>query len=147
MANSHCKPLSNKDRCSPPSLKFPVRCANTRFPILERIYKAHGDKKITIVGISQNDQRDTSRLSEGVRRYLPLPCSTIRTATRSSNAYGLTNVPTLFLIGQDGQIEISSVGWVKQEIEDINRKLAAAQQTPPLPIFKPGEEVRDFRAG
>jgi hypothetical protein len=53
----------------------------------------------------------------------------------------------LFLIGQDGQIEITSVGWVKQEVEDINRKLAAAQQTPPAQIFQPGEDVRDFRAG
>ena len=56
-----------------------------------------------------------------------------------SNAYGLTNVPTLFLIGQDGQIEISSVGWVKQDIEEINRKLAAAQQTPPLAILIQGK--------
>jgi len=64
-----------------------------------------------------------------------------------SNAYGLTNVPTLFLIGQDAQIEITSVGWVKQEVEDINRELAAAEQTPPLPLFQPGEDVRDFRAG
>ena len=64
-----------------------------------------------------------------------------------SNAYGLTNVPSLFLIGQDGQIEITSVGWVKPEIEEINRKLAEAQQTPLPEIFKPGEDVRPFKAG
>src|SRR5882672_2029720 len=64
-----------------------------------------------------------------------------------SNAYGLTNVPTWFLIGQHGEIEISSVGWVKKEVEDLNRKLAEAQKAPLPPLFKPGEEVRDFRAG
>jgi len=48
---------------------------------------------------------------------------------------------------QDGRIEVSSVGWVKQEVEDIHRKLASWQQTPLLPLFNPGEEVRDFRAG
>jgi hypothetical protein len=64
-----------------------------------------------------------------------------------SNAYGLTNVPSLFLIGQDGQIEISSVGWVKQDVDEINRKLAAEQKMPPVAIFQPGEDVRDFRAG
>jgi hypothetical protein len=53
----------------------------------------------------------------------------------------------VILIGQDGQIEITSVGWVKQDVEDINRKLGDAEQTPPLPLFKPGEDVRDFRAG
>ena len=127
---------------------FKVSCpvCQYTFPYLERMHKAHGDKKITIVGISQNDQRDTaSFLKEyGVtfRTLLDDP-----NGYAVSNAYGLTNVPTLFLIGQDGQIEITSVGWVKQELEDINRKLAAAQQTPLPPIFQPGEDVRDFRAG
>ena len=116
------------------------------FPFLERLHKAYGDRKITVVGVSQDTQRDTSAFVKeyGVtfRNLLDDP-----NGYAVSNAYGLTNVPTLFLIGQDGQIEISSVGWVKQEVEDINRKLAAAQQAPSPPIFHPGEEVRDFRAG
>jgi hypothetical protein len=33
---------------------------------------------------------------------------------------------SLFLIGQDRHSEITSVGWVKQEAEEINCKLAAA---------------------
>jgi peroxiredoxin len=110
------------------------------------MHKAHGDKKVTIVGISQDNERDTTAF---LREY----GVTFRTLLDDpngyavSNAYGLTNVPTLFLIGQDGQIEITSVGWVKQEVEDVNRKLAAAQQTPLPPIFEPGEDVSDFRAG
>ena len=116
------------------------------FPYLERLHKAYGDKRIIIVGISQDNQRDTAAYVKeyGItfRNLLDDP-----NGYAVSNAYGLTNVPTLFLIGQDGQIEITSVGWVKQEVEDINRKLAAAEQTPPRPIFQPGEDVRDFRAG
>jgi peroxiredoxin len=116
------------------------------FPFLERLHKAHGGKKITVVGISQDNQRDTAAFMKeyGVtfRNLLDDP-----NGYTVSNAYGLTNVPTLFLIGQDGQIEISSVGWVKQDVENINRKFAAAQQTPFPPIFQPGEDVRDFRAG
>ncbi len=127
---------------------FKVSCPTCQytFPFLERIHRAHGDKKVAIVGISQNNQSDTAAFLKeyGVtfRTLLDDP-----NGYAVSNAYGLTNVPTLFLIGQDGQIEISSVGWVKQEIEDINRKLAAAGRIPPISIFKPGEEVRDFRAG
>jgi peroxiredoxin len=127
---------------------FKVSCpvCQYTFPYLERIYKSHGDKKVTIVGVSQNDQRETAAFLKeyGVsfRTLLDDPNGYV-----VSNAYGLTNVPTLFLIGQDGQIEISSVGWVKQDVEDINRKLAAVQQAPLVGIFKPGEEVRDFRAG
>jgi peroxiredoxin len=127
---------------------FKVSCpvCQYTFPYLERMHQAHGDKKITVVGISQDNQRDTGA-------FLKEYGITFRTLLDDangyavSNAYGLTNVPTLFLIGQDGEIEITSVGWVKQEVEDINRKLAASQQTPLPPIFRPGEDVRDFRAG
>jgi hypothetical protein len=64
-----------------------------------------------------------------------------------SNAYGLTNVPTVFWIGQDAEIEVSSVGWVRADFEEIGRKMAEAGKTVPAVVFKPGEDVRDFRAG
>ena len=64
-----------------------------------------------------------------------------------SNAYGLTNVPSIFWIAQDGEIEVSSVGWVKADFEEIGRKVAAAGKTAPAVVFRPGEDVRDFRAG
>ncbi len=127
---------------------FKVSCPTCQytFPFLERLHHAHGDKKITIVGISQNNQRDTAAfLKEYGVTFLVLLDDPNGYAV--SNAYGLTNVPSVFLIGQDGQIEISSVGWVKKEIEDINHKLAAAQQIALPRIFQPGEDVRDFRAG
>jgi len=64
-----------------------------------------------------------------------------------SNAYGLTNVPSLFWIAQDGQIEVSSVGWIKADFEEVGRKMAAARNLPPGSVFQAGEDVRDFRAG
>ena len=127
---------------------FKVGCPTCQytFPFLERIHKAHGDQKITIVGISQNSQRDTAAFLKeyGVtfRTLLDDP-----NGYAVSNAYGLTNVPSLFLISPNSQIEISSVGWLKPEIEEINRKFSAIQQIPVPQIFQPGEEVRDFRAG
>ena len=127
---------------------FKVSCpvCQYTFPYLERLHKAHGDKKITIVGISQDNQRDTAAFLKEYGVTFPTLLDDPN-GYAVSNAYGLTNVPTLFLIGQDGQIEITSVGWIKQELEGINRKLAATQQTPLPPIFQPGEDVRDFRAG
>jgi len=126
---------------------FKVSCPTCQytFPYLERLHRAHSDK-IAIVGISQNDERDTAAFLEEYGVTFP----TLLDDPNSyavSNAYGLTNVPSLFLIGQDGRIEISSVGWVKQEVEDINRKLAEAQKVALPVIFQPGEDVRDFRAG
>ena len=127
---------------------FKVSCpvCQYAFPYFERLYEAYGRRKVTVAGVSQDNKRDTTAFLKeyGVafRTLLDDP-----NGYAVSNAYGLTNVPTWFLIGQDGTIEISSVGWVKQDIEDLNRKLAIAQQIPPRPLFKSGEDVSDFRPG
>ena len=47
-------------------------------------------------------------------------------------------MPTWFLIGQDGDIEISSVGWVRTDVEDLNRRLADANHTAQRRLFLPG---------
>ena len=98
------------------------------------------------MGIPQNNQSETAAFLKEYGVTFPTLLDDPN-GYAVSNAYGLTNVPTLFLIGQDGKIEVSSVGWVKQEVEDINRRLAATQQTALPPIFQPGEDVADFRAG
>jgi len=127
---------------------FKVSCpvCQYAFPYLERLHKAYGNQKITIVGISQNNQRDTAAFLKEYGVTFPTLLDDPN-GYAVSNAYGLTNVPTWFLIGEDGEIEISSVGWVKQELEDLNRKLAEAQQISVLPLFQPGEDVSDYRPG
>jgi peroxiredoxin len=127
---------------------FKVSCPVCQYalPYFERLFKSHDSQKVTFVAISQDDQGKTSAFLKeyGVtfRTLLDDP-----NGYAVSNAYGLTNVPSWFLIGQDATIELSSVGWVKREIEEVNGKLARSQQVPPRPLFQPGEEVRDFRAG
>jgi hypothetical protein len=59
----------------------------------------------------------------------------------------LTNVPSIFWIGQDGDIEISSVGWMRKEVDEMNRRAAEASGSTPVPVFLAGENIPDFRAG
>ena len=127
---------------------FKVSCpvCQYTFPYLERLHKAHGNQNITVVGISQDDKRNTNAFLKEYGVTFPTLLDDPN-GYPVSNAYGLTNVPTSFLIGQDGEIEISSVGWVKKEVEDLNRKLAEFQKSQLPVLFKPGEEIRDFRAG
>jgi peroxiredoxin len=127
---------------------FKVSCpvCQYTFPYFERVYKAHGGGNITFVAISQDDKRNTAAFLTQYGVTFPTLLDDPN-GYAVSNAYGLTNVPTWFLIGQDGEIEISSVGWVKKDVEDLNRKLAEFQKAPLPQLFKPGEEVRDFRAG
>ena len=127
---------------------FKVSCPTCQysFPFLERIYKNYGNKNVTIVGVSQNEKKDTAAFIKEYGVTFPVLLDDTRTFP-ASNAYGLTNVPSIFWIAPDGEIEISSVGWDRQEIEEMSRKAAGASGDAAKPIFKAGETVADFRAG
>lgn len=127
---------------------FKVSCPTCQyaFPFLERLHKAYGQQGVTMVGVSQNNAKDTAAFTREFGVTFPI----LLDDTQSypvSNSYGLTNVPTIFWIAQDGEIEVSSVGWVKADFEAINRKMAEAGKAAPEVVFRPGEDVRDFRAG
>jgi peroxiredoxin len=127
---------------------FKVSCpvCQYTFPFLERIYKAHGGKNVTIAAISQNERKDTAAFMKEYGGTFPILLDDTNTYP-VSNAYGLTNVPTIFWIAQDGEIEISSVGWERKEIEAINQKAARINGEGPKPVFRSDEQVPDFRAG
>ena len=127
---------------------FKVSCPTCQyaFPYLERLYKAYRNRGIALVGISQNDAEETSAFAKDFGVTFPL----LLDDTRSypvSNAYGLTNVPTIFWVAQDREIEVSSVGWVKAEFELNNRKMDENGKITLAAVFRAGEDVRDFRAG
>lgn len=127
---------------------FKISCPVCQFalPYVERLYQAYAGKNVAIVGISQNNKDDTARF---LREYkLTLPVLLDDTSSYPvSNAYGLTNVPTLFWMERDGEIGLSSVGWSRSDMEQINRWLAEAGRAEQAVIFAPGENVPDFRAG
>jgi peroxiredoxin len=127
---------------------FKISCpvCQYAFPYLERIYQAYGGKNVTIVGISQNEKRDTASFIREFGVTFPVLLDESHTYP-VSNAYGLTNVPTTFWIAQDGEIEVSSVGWSRKEIDEINAKAAEALGDAVKPVFHRGEQVTEFRAG
>ena len=127
---------------------FKISCpvCQFAFTFLERIYQAHGHKTVTIVGISQNEAKDTAAFVKEYGITFPVLLDDADEFP-VSNAYGLTNVPTIFWIAQDGEIELSSVGWSRNDIEEINRKAAEANRDTLKPVFQPDESVPEFRAG
>jgi peroxiredoxin len=127
---------------------FKISCPVCQYalPFLDRIYKAYGNRNVSIVGISQNDKKDTAAFMREYGITFPMLLDDTKTYP-ASNAYGLTNVPTIFWIAQDGYIEVSSVGWVRQDVERINSLASEANGNASKPVFHPSEQVADFRAG
>jgi peroxiredoxin len=127
---------------------FKVSCPTCQytFPFLQRLERAYGHGGARIIGISQNNPKDTAAFTKEFGVTFPVLLDDTDKYP-VSNAYGLTNVPTVFWIAQDGEIEISSVGWVKADFEQVSRKMGESGKAAPAVVFKPGEDVRDFRAG
>lgn len=127
---------------------FKVSCPVCQYalPFLERIYQNSGSKGVTIVGISQDNRRDTNAFMKEFGITFPVLVED-PTSYPVSNSYGLTNVPSIFWIAPDGEIGISSVGWSRPDIEQIHRQISEIHGVVPQPLFHPGEDVRDFRAG
>jgi peroxiredoxin len=126
---------------------FKVSCPTCQFtaPFLERLYESYGGEKFIVWGISQDDARDTREFCQEFEVEFPALIDDHNYPI--SNQYGITNVPTVFLIVPDGKIQESSVGFCKKDLEKMAAAAAKATSTPPTLFFKPGEVIPDFKPG
>src|SRR5271156_831453 len=78
---------------------FKVSCPTCQyaFPFLERLNQAYGRKNVALVGVSQNDASKTAAFTKEFGVTFPVLLDSAE-AYPVSNAYGLTNVPTIFWI-------------------------------------------------
>ncbi len=126
---------------------FKISCpvCQFTFPFLERLYKKCGSSRVTFWGISQDDARDTK---EFCAEYgITFPCLADEEGYPASNAYGLTNVPTIFLIEPDGKVKVSSMGFGRADLESIADYLAERKRIAKAPLFLPTEVVPDYKPG
>ncbi|MHB8755981.1 MAG: hypothetical protein ACYC92_13655, partial [Candidatus Acidiferrales bacterium] len=64
-----------------------------------------------------------------------------------SKQYGLTNVPTIFLIQPNGHVQTASVGFAKNDLEEIAAQVANVSGKTPQALFRPGEKVPEYKPG
>jgi len=126
---------------------FKIRCPVCQFalPYLERIYKAYPGSAVTIVGVSQDEQNYTKEFAREYGITFPLLLDPVDHYP-ASNAYDLTNVPSIFLIAA-GEVKLSIVGWDKRDMERLNAEVARASGVPVQPLFRKGEDVPASKAG
>ena len=100
-----------------------------------------------MLGISQDDAKKTKAFLKEYDVTFPVAIDDGSNGYATSSAYGLTNVPTAFLIAPSGEIEVSSVGWSKRDVEAISLRLADYRKQAHTPIWRAGESVQEFRGG
>ncbi len=121
---------------------FKISCpvCQFTFPFLERLYKRYGSDSVTFLGISQDDARSTTRFAKEYGITFPVLIDD-ESGYVVSNAYGLTNVPTIFLIDTDATVKVSSMGFDKKDLEAIAANLAEREKIALVPLFGPDEVV------
>jgi peroxiredoxin len=126
---------------------FKVSCPTCQFsaPFLERLHETYGGENFTLWGISQDDAEDTREFCKEFDVDFPILIEAPGYAI--SNRYGITHVPSIFLISQDGKIQETSVGFSKAGFETIASAAAQASDRKPVPFFKLSEMVPALKPG
>ncbi len=123
---------------------FKVGCPVCQFifPYLERLHKAYPN--VPLWGVSQDDDAATTNFTRTYGSTFPV---LLDERLNFTTHYGLTNVPTVFVVGKNGQLKLTSVGFVKADLEQINEQLATLTGTPLKPLFTESDDVPAVRPG
>lgn len=105
-------------------------------PFLERMRAG----SLQVIGISQDDERATEKFRLAYAPQMATLLDRDREDYPASNAFGISHVPSLFLVEPDGTISKSWEGFVKREMESLGERAGVA-------VFRPEEKVPDWKAG
>jgi peroxiredoxin len=106
-------------------------------PFLDRVHRSGG---LQVIGVSQDNAGGTQRFQTNYRIALPSLLDREEDNYRVSNAFGVSHVPSLFLIERDGRISLASEGFVKSELEAIGKRAS-------MDLFGAADNVPQWKAG
>lgn len=117
---------------------FKVTCpvCQLTLPYLERI---HAAGTLRIYGVSQNGAGETRRFNQEYGITLPVLLDPEHRFP-ASNAYGITHVPTLFVVEVGGAISAVVNGWSRRDIKALAERAGVS-------AFRPGEYVPEWKSG
>ena len=118
---------------------FKISCpvCQLALPYLERLAAS---PSLQVVAISQDDAAATSGFRQRFGITFPALLDQSKEGYPASNAYGITTVPSLFLVEKDGEIASSSTGFSKRDLESLGDR--AGVQT-----FRREDNVPEWKAG
>jgi peroxiredoxin len=118
---------------------YKVSCPTCQFtlPFLER---ASVGGRLAVWGVSQDKPASTSDFVEHYGLTFPTLIDPASEGYVASNAYRLTHVPAMYLVEPDGRISWASNGFVRAELDEINKRFDAG-------MFAPGEKLPERKPG
>ena len=121
-------------------VKEDCETCNTAAPVIEAFHKAYG-KKLNVLMLGQSGEGN-SVLKD--RHGLTLPVLD-DTACKTSFAWDIETVPSVFWLGADGEMQSHFEGFIREEWEALSAQLATSLDLPQaqidwdsLPKWRPG---------
>jgi peroxiredoxin len=105
-------------------------------PYLERI----GRGSLQVIAISQDDARGAARFQNNYGLTIPILLDREDENYPVSNGFGISHVPSLFLVEPDGVVSLASNGFVKRDLEFMGKRAG-------VETFAPDEQVPEWKAG
>lgn len=126
---------------------FKVSCPTCQyaFPFLERLYQQLRPQGGQVWGIVQDEASQARRFADEFRITFPILIDDSPYAI--SRKYRLEYVPSLFLIEPDGRVAVSSEGFCKADLLEMQKSLAQSLAAAPGPLFLPKEKVPEYKPG
>ena len=126
---------------------FKVSCPVCKFtfPFLQRLYKTYRSDDVTFLGVSQDNSGASRDFANDFGVTFPVLIDDAGYPV--SNAYGLTMVPTVFLINANAKVHVSSMGFAKADLESIAYTLADRRNIARSPVFRADESVPAVKPG
>ena len=133
------RPLASLLAAGPVLLAFfKVACPTCQLTLPYLCRLAGGN--LQVVPISQDNSAATRRFAQEFGLTIPALFDREEDGYPASNAFGITNVPSLFLVEQDRRIAWDLVGFHRQQLEVLAGRSGQ-------PIFYAGDMVPELKAG
>lgn len=118
---------------------FKVSCPVCQLsaPYLERLAAT---TTFQVIGVSQDDDSSTLSFAGRFGVKFPTLLDPSKDHYPASNAYGITSVPSLFLVERDGTISTAFSGFSKRDLEILGERAG-------VQVFRPEDNVPEWKAG
>lgn len=146
----HLRDLDGDDRSSEDLIAggpvvlafFKASCPVCQYtlPFLDRMARGNPAGGLRIYVVSQDDARATRTFLRQYKISLPALLDAEESGYPASNAFGISHVPSMFLIEPDGAIAWALDGFSKRHLEALGERAGVAP-------FAPGEHVPEWKAG
>lgn len=112
-------------------------------PWVQRMHESAADAGLRVVAVAEDDAADARALVDAFGLTFEVGVESEPWAV--SAAYGLSIVPTFFLVDEAGLVEMASPGFARDDLLDAVRRAAEQKGVAPprpfpedLPAFRPG---------